>query len=78
MAKAKRPAAHRQADSRFHLTIASLTGSPRTIEAVTSVQASLHEMLLAIPVLDTNIGHSDRQHAAPGARHPARATRPRP
>ena len=28
------------------------------------MQATLHEMLLAIPVLDTNIAHSDRQHAA--------------
>lgn len=54
--------AHREADSRFHLTIATLTGSDRLIEAVTSVQASLHEMLSAIPVLHTNIAHSDRQH----------------
>lgn len=61
---ARKPAAHRQADSRFHLTIAALTESPRMVEAVTSVQATLHEMLLAIPVLDTNIAHSDRQHAA--------------
>ncbi len=30
---------------------------------MTSVQSTLHEMLLAIPVLDTNIAHSDRQHA---------------
>ena len=28
------------------------------------MQATLHEMLLAIPVLGTNIAHSDRQHAA--------------
>jgi GntR family transcriptional repressor for pyruvate dehydrogenase complex len=63
VAAAEKPAAHRQADSRFHLTIASLTDSPRTIEAVTSVQSVLHEMLLAIPVLGTNIAHSDRQHA---------------
>lgn len=55
---------HRQADSRFHLTIAALTDSPRTIEAVTSVQAVLHEMLLAIPVMPANISHSARQHAA--------------
>jgi len=61
---AARPAAHRQADSRFHLTIAALSESPRLIEAVTSVQSTLHEMLLAIPVLDTNIAHSDRQHSA--------------
>jgi GntR family transcriptional repressor for pyruvate dehydrogenase complex len=64
VAAARRPAQHRQADSRFHLTVATLTGSPRVIEAVTSVQGTLHEMLLAIPVLEANIGHSDRQHAA--------------
>ena len=63
MAAARKPAEHRQADSRFHLTVAALTDSPRTVEAVTSVQATLHEMLLAIPVLDANIAHSDRQHA---------------
>ncbi|MCD4535264.1 FCD domain-containing protein [Nocardioides sp. cx-169] len=63
VAGADRAAAHRQADSRFHLTVAALSESPRLIEAVTSVQATLHEMLLAIPVLDANIAHSDRQHA---------------
>jgi GntR family transcriptional regulator, transcriptional repressor for pyruvate dehydrogenase complex len=63
VANARKPAAHRQADSRFHLTVASLADSPRVIEAVTSVQSTLHEMLLAIPVLQTNIAHSDRQHA---------------
>jgi GntR family transcriptional repressor for pyruvate dehydrogenase complex len=61
---AHKPAQHRQADSRFHLTVATLTGSPRVVEAVTSVQSTLHEMLLAIPVLEANIAHSDRQHAA--------------
>jgi len=63
VAAADKPAAHRQADSRFHLTIAALTGSARTVQAVTSVQGTLHEMLLAIPVMGTNIAHSDRQHA---------------
>jgi GntR family transcriptional regulator, transcriptional repressor for pyruvate dehydrogenase complex len=63
VAEAGRPAAHRQADSRFHLTVAALSESPRLVEAVTSVQATLHEMLLAIPVLEANIAHSDRQHA---------------
>ena len=61
---ARKPAAHRQADSRLHLTVATLTGSPRAVAAVTDVQRVLHEMLLAIPVLDANIAHSDRQHAA--------------
>jgi len=62
VARAKSSGAHRQADSRFHLTVAALSGSPRTIEAVTSVQASLHEMLLSIPFLGANISHSHRQH----------------
>jgi GntR family transcriptional regulator, transcriptional repressor for pyruvate dehydrogenase complex len=56
------PAAHRQADSRFHLAIASITGSPATIRAVTDVQACLHEMLQLIPVLPVNIDHSTTQH----------------
>jgi len=62
VAAASRPLEHRQADSRFHLTVAALSGSPRMIEAVTSVQAALHKMLMSIPVLRANIGHSHRQH----------------
>lgn len=57
-------AAHRQADSRFHLAIASLTESALLIEAVTKVQQKVHDMLIAIPVLDRNIDHSDAQHEA--------------
>jgi GntR family transcriptional repressor for pyruvate dehydrogenase complex len=63
VARAGGPALHRQADSRFHLTIAALSGSPRVIEAVTAVRSTLHEMLGAIPVLEANIAHSDVQHA---------------
>ncbi len=57
-------AAHRQADSRLHLAIASVTGSPMTIKSVTEVQSCLHDMLQAIPVLDINIEHSSHQHRA--------------
>ncbi len=39
------------ADARLHLAIATLSGSPMLIEAVTRSQAALHEMLMAIPVL---------------------------
>lgn len=63
VSSASEPAAHRQADSRLHLTLASVTGSAHLVAAVTAVQADLHEMLLAIPVLDVNIDHSSRQHA---------------
>jgi GntR family transcriptional repressor for pyruvate dehydrogenase complex len=57
-------AAHRQADSRLHLAIASVASSPMTIRSVTEVQACLHDMLQAIPVLEVNIEHSTRQHRA--------------
>lgn len=53
---------HRKADSRLHLAIATLTDSPRVVDAVTRVQADLHTLLGAIPVLDVNIDHSSRQH----------------
>jgi len=55
---------YRKADSRLHLAIASVTDSRRMIDAVTQVQADLHDMLTAIPVLNTNIEHSDHQHRA--------------
>ncbi|GAB3057734.1 GntR family transcriptional regulator [Intrasporangium mesophilum] len=56
------PAAHRVADSRLHLAIATLSGSPMLIDAVTRSQAALHDMLMAIPVLKRNIEHSNAQH----------------
>jgi GntR family transcriptional repressor for pyruvate dehydrogenase complex len=56
------PAAHRQADSRLHLAIASVSGSSKTVAAVAEVQADLHDMLQAIPVLQRNIDHSSAHH----------------
>ncbi len=64
VADATDPAEHRQADSRLHLALATVTGSARLVEAVTAVQAGLHDMLVAIPVLRVNIEHSNLQHAA--------------
>lgn len=57
-------AAHRIADSRLHLAIATVSGSPMLIDAVTRAQVALHEMLAGIPVLRRNIEHSHDQHAA--------------
>ncbi len=54
--------ARRVADSRLHLAIATLSGSPMLIEAVTRAQAALGEMLRGIPVLRRNIDHSNNQH----------------
>ncbi|CAN7502409.1 FadR/GntR family transcriptional regulator [Knoellia sp. LjRoot47] len=56
--------AHRIADSRFHLAVATLSASPMVIESVTRAQAALGEMLAAIPVLPRNITHSCEQHDA--------------
>ncbi|MEO6020469.1 MAG: FCD domain-containing protein [Knoellia sp.] len=56
--------AHRIADSRFHLAVATLSGSPMLIESVTRAQSALGEMLGAIPVLPRNISHSCEQHDA--------------
>jgi len=64
VAAAAGPAEHRQADSRLHLALATLTGSPQLVAAVTAVQAGLHDMLIAIPVLRVNIEHSSAQHTA--------------
>ncbi|SDV01799.1 transcriptional regulator, GntR family [Microlunatus sagamiharensis] len=58
------PAEHRQADARLHLVLATLSRSASLVEAVTKVQAAVHEMLLSIPVLGVNIEHSNAQHAA--------------
>lgn len=62
--KAADTGAHRIADSRFHLAVATLSGSPMVIESVTRAQAALGEMLAAIPVLPRNITHSCEQHDA--------------
>lgn len=64
VAAATDPAEHRQADSRFHLAIAAVSGSSLLVEAVTRVQSDLHLMLDAIPVLPVNIEHSGAQHHA--------------
>lgn len=56
--------AHRVADSRLHLAIATCAGSPMLVEAVTRAQAAMQELLGAIPVLPRNIVHSNDQHEA--------------
>jgi GntR family transcriptional repressor for pyruvate dehydrogenase complex len=53
----------RVADARFHLAVATLSGSGRVVEAVTQAQSCVAELLAAIPVLRANIAHSDAQHA---------------
>lgn len=56
--------AYRSADSRFHLAIAGLSGSPSLVAAVADVQVRLSDLLAAIPLLDEALRHSDVQHRA--------------
>ena len=58
------PADNRRLDSRLHLAIAEVAGSPSLTTAVVDVRSRVNELLDAIPLLPPNIEHSDRQHAA--------------
>ncbi|QDP98648.1 FadR family transcriptional regulator [Microlunatus elymi] len=62
--QADKPGAYRQADSRLHLAIATVTGSPQLLQAITRVQADVHTLLTAIPMLEVNIEHSNAQHSS--------------
>ncbi len=56
------PADYRRLDSRLHLAIAEVTGSPSLTAAVAEVRLRTNDLLDAIPLLRPNIDHSDRQH----------------
>lgn len=54
--------ARRVADSRWHILVAELSGSPSVAATVADVQARLDELLAAIPVFGVNIAHSAAHH----------------
>ncbi|MDQ1742680.1 MAG: GntR family transcriptional regulator, transcriptional repressor for pyruvate dehydrogenase complex [Pseudonocardiales bacterium] len=56
--------AHRIADSRLHLAIAALSGSPMLIEAVVRVQSSLDDVLGRLPLLPEHVEQSHQAHRA--------------
>ena len=56
--------AYRIADSRLHLALATLSGSPMLIEAVTRAQSCLDELLSAAPALPGAIEQSHQAHQA--------------
>ena len=58
------PDDYRRLDTRFHLTIGELTGSPTLAAACTDARMRLNDLLGAIPVLRRNIEHAAVQHAA--------------
>ncbi|HST50324.1 FadR/GntR family transcriptional regulator [Jatrophihabitans sp.] len=58
------PQAHRIADSRLHLAVATLSGSPMLIEAVVRVQACLDGLLSRIPLVAADVEQSHQAHRA--------------
>jgi DNA-binding FadR family transcriptional regulator len=55
---------YRRMDSRLHLAIAELTGSPSLTTAVAEARMLINELLDAIPLLEPNLAHSNEQHAS--------------
>lgn len=53
---------YRRVDSRFHLAVAEVTGSPSLTAAVAEVRLRANDLLDAIPLLAPNIDHSNHQH----------------
>lgn len=53
---------YRRLDSRLHLTIAELSGSPRLVSLVADNRMAVNHLLDRIPLLPPNIAHSDEQH----------------
>lgn len=52
----------RPKDSRFHIAVAELTGSPTLVAAVADIRARVSDLLDRIPLLQTNLDHSQLQH----------------
>jgi DNA-binding FadR family transcriptional regulator len=55
---------YRAADSRLHIAIAEMVGSPSLTAAVADVQVRLSDLLAAIPRLELAIEHANEQHRA--------------
>lgn len=56
------PADYRRLDSRLHLTLAELAGSPSLLPLVADARTRVNVLLDDIPLLPRNIAHSDEQH----------------
>jgi DNA-binding FadR family transcriptional regulator len=56
------PERYRPADSRLHLAITELAGSPSLLAAAADVRVRINDLLDAIPLLERNIAHSNQQH----------------
>jgi len=56
------PQDYRRLDTRFHLSVAELTGSSLLAAACADARMRLNDLLNAIPILQRNIAHTARQH----------------
>ena len=55
---------HRRLDSRLHLLIAELSGSPSLVPLVANLRTRVNALLDGIPMLQPNLAHSHAQHDA--------------
>ncbi len=55
---------YRRLDSRLHLTIAELVGTPSLVSLVADNRTHVNRMLDGIPLIARNIEHSNEQHEA--------------
>ncbi|GHF40026.1 transcriptional regulator [Streptomyces mashuensis] len=55
---------YRRQDTRLHLTLAELSGSPSLAARYAAVRATVNDLLDRIPLLVRNLEHSQRQHTA--------------
>jgi DNA-binding FadR family transcriptional regulator len=58
------PDAYRRLDSRLHLAIAEMVGSPSLMPLIAENRMRVNRLLDRIPLLARNIAHSDEQHEA--------------
>ena len=54
---------YRRLDSRFHLAVAEVAGSPSLTAAVAKSRMRVNGFLDAIPLIERNVVHSETQHA---------------
>ena len=55
---------YRRLDSRLHLAIAELVGTPSLVSLIADNRTALNDLLDHIPLLSRNIEHSNEQHEA--------------
>lgn len=63
-AAAADPHDYRRLDSRLHLAVAELAGTPSLVSLVADSRSRVNDLLDRIPLLAPNIVHSNQQHAA--------------